>query len=109
MGNFLFKYRGQIPIILYFLVIPFINYTDYHSFSLQIIQQNTILSVLIMFLGLFIRFYTVGKTPGGTSGRNRKKQIAKKLNKKGIYSITRNPLYFGIYNFSVELVYFQNY
>ena len=33
----------------------------------------------------------------GTSGRNRKKQIAKKLNKKGIYSITRNPLYFGNY------------
>lgn len=97
MGEFLFKYRGQIPVLLFLLVIPFIYCTDYSSFSLETIQKNTITSFLISFFGLIIRFYTVGTTPAGTSGRNRKKQIAKKLNKKGIYSTIRNPLYLGNY------------
>ena len=97
MGDFLFKYRGQIPILLFLLVIPFICKTDYSSFSNKTIVTNNIISITISFFGLLIRFYTVGKTPGGTSGRNRSKQIAKKINTKGIYSLTRNPLYFGNY------------
>jgi len=97
MGDFLFKYRGQIPILLFLLVIPFILKTDYTSFSEKTIQINNITSIIISFFGIIIRFYTVGKTPAGTSGRNRNKQIANKLNTKGIYSITRNPLYFGNY------------
>jgi len=97
MGNLLFKYRGQIPVLLFLLVIPFIFQTDYAVFSKTLIQKNNIVSFMISFLGILIRFYTVGKTPAGTSGRNRKKQIATKLNTQGIYSITRNPLYFGNY------------
>ena len=97
MGNFLFKYRGQIPVLLFLLVIPFIFNTDYTSFSKETIQINKTISIIISFFGMSVRFYTVGKTPAGTSGRNRKKQIATKLNTKGIYSITRNPLYFGNY------------
>tara|TARA_A100000164_G_C21861379_1_gene750252 strand:- start:139 stop:855 length:717 start_codon:yes stop_codon:yes gene_type:complete len=97
MGDYLFKYRGQIPSILFLLIIPFIFKTDYSLFSETITQQNKLASFFISFCGIIIRFYTVGKTPGGTSGRNRKKQIAKILNTKGIYSIIRNPLYFGNY------------
>ena len=97
MGDFLFKYRGQIPILLFFIIIPFIFKTDYSSFSNKTIVTNNIISIVISFFGLLIRFYTVGKTPGGTSGRNRSKQIAKKINTKGIYSLSRNPLYFGNY------------
>ena len=97
MGEFLFKYRGQIPVLLFLLVIPFIYKTDYTLFSESIIQKNNIISIIIICFGILIRFYTVGKTPAGTSGRNRQKQIAKKLNTQGIYSITRNPLYFANY------------
>ena len=97
MGDFLFKYRGQIPVLLFLLVIPFIFKTDYSSFSQETIQKNNIISMIISFFGVLIRFYTVGKTPAGTSGRNRKKQIATKLNTQGVYSISRNPLYFGNY------------
>ena len=97
MGDFLFKYRGQIPILLFLLVIPFILKTDYTLFSEKTIQINNTTSIIISFFGIIIRFYTVGKTPAGTSGRNRNKQIANKLNTKGTYSITRNPLYFGNY------------
>ena len=97
MGDYLFKYRGQIPIILFLLIIPFILYNDYSQFTSSVIEKNKIVSFLFSFLGMIIRIYTVGNTPGGTSGRNRKKQIAKKLNTKGVYSISRNPLYFGNY------------
>ena len=94
-GDFLFKYRGQIPILLFIVVVPFINNTSYDNFSSKLIEQNMILSFVISFLGLLIRAYTVGTTPAGTSGRNREKQIAKKLNKTGVYSIVRHPLYLG--------------
>ena len=100
-GDFLFKYRGQIPILFFFIVIPFIYYTDYTNYSKEIINYNMVLSFLISLIGLIIRAYTVGTTPAGTSGRNRKKQIAKTLNKTGIYSIVRNPLYLG--NFLIWL------
>ena len=60
-------------------------------------SQFCILSIIISFFGMSVRFYTVGITPAGTSGRNRSKQIADKLNTRGMYSITRNPLYFGNY------------
>ena len=94
-GNFLFKYRGQIPILLFLIVIPFIYNTDYNDFSKTLIKQNTIISIVISLIGFMIRIYTVGTTPAGTSGRNRDKQIAEKLNKTGVYSIIRHPLYLG--------------
>ena len=48
-------------------------------------------------LGFLIRFYTIGTTPKGTSGRNTKEQIADYLNSTGIYSLVRHPLYLGNY------------
>ena len=41
-GNFLFKYRGQFPVILFLLSIPFIYLTDYRSID------NTLTSILIL-------------------------------------------------------------
>ena len=49
MGDFLFKYRGQIPVLLFFLVIPFICKTDYSSFSNKTIVTNNIISITISF------------------------------------------------------------
>ena len=100
-GNFLFKYRGQIPILMFFIVIPFIYHTEYNIFSDKLLKENMTISFLISCIGFFIRIYTVGTTPAGTSGRNRKKQIAKKLNQTGLYSIVRHPLYLG--NFLIWL------
>ena len=100
-GKFLFRYRGQIPILLFLLVIPFVYYTEYENFSQKLVRENMVVSFLISFAGSMIRVYTVGKTPAGTSGRNRKKQIAKQLNKTGIYSIVRHPLYLA--NFLIWL------
>ena len=96
-GNFLFKYRGQFPIILFFITIPFIFLTDYSSITATNEKIYIIISIVLSLLGFFIRFYTIGTTPKGTSGRNTKKQVAEVLNSTGIYAIVRHPLYLGNY------------
>lgn len=104
-GNFLFKYRGQIPLGIFIIALPVLFLTN-HSLYQQLYFgdlgtcfKNTVLivSLLISFAGFAIRAYTIGTTPRGTSGRNTKKQVAEYLNTKGIYSIVRHPLYLGNY------------
>ncbi len=96
-GNFLFKYRGQFPLVLFALSVPFIYATDYNSISEQFKNYIMNIAVLLSIIGFLIRFYTVGTTPYGTSGRNTSKQVATVLNSTGIYSILRHPLYLGNY------------
>tara|TARA_B100001250_G_scaffold202980_1_gene174062 strand:- start:30712 stop:31455 length:744 start_codon:yes stop_codon:yes gene_type:complete len=96
-GNFFFRYRGQFPILLFILSVPFIYLTDYSNISEQIKSNVLLLAIVLSSLGFLIRFYTIGTTPLGTSGRNTKKQIADALNSTGIYSMVRHPLYLGNY------------
>lgn len=96
-GNVLFKYRGQIPVILFLLAIPVVYYTDYSFLAGNTFLILTILSVFISLLGFIVRIYAIGTTPKGTSGRNREKQVAETLNTAGIYSTVRHPLYLGNY------------
>lgn len=103
-GNFFFKYRGQIPLIVFILGLPFLYFQgkDFYQFLLD---GNSgcfkvcilIVSILLSLAGFCVRAYTIGTTPRGTSGRNRDKQVANTLNTKGIYSIVRHPLYLGNY------------
>ena len=51
--------------------------------------------IVLVGAGLALRAATVGFVPAGTSGRNTKEQAASVLNTKGLYSLTRNPLYFA--------------
>ena len=96
-GNWLFKYRSFLPLI----IIPFLFYCI--SKPLEIYIQPTLLNVglIISYLGELIRIYTVAYVPAGTSGRNTKQQLASTLNKYGIYSAVRHPLYLG--NFFIFL------
>ena len=103
-GSFLFKYRGQVPLVFFLLGLPFIyfgNYSCYWNLTAekQCLFSSIILTVavLVSLLGFIIRAYTIGTTPRGTSGRNTDKQVAEVLNTKGIYSIVRHPLYVGNY------------
>ena len=93
-GNFLFKYRGQFPVFLFILSIPFIYYSSVDNNYLNIYIFS---SITFTVLGFLIRFYTIATTPKNTSGRNTNKQIAETLNTTGIYSIVRHPLYLGNY------------
>ena len=96
-GNFLFKYRGQFPVFLFVLSVPFIYLTDYTLINYKEHNLFMLIAILISILGFFVRFYTIGTTPKGTSGRNTKEQVAEVLNSSGMYSTVRHPLYLGNY------------
>jgi protein-S-isoprenylcysteine O-methyltransferase Ste14 len=98
-GNFLFKYRGTLPLVaLFFGIIV-------HAFEVWELtksgkvgggtEEYTLVCLGVCFLGLFIRILTVGYTPKNTSGRNTEVQLADQLNTSGMYSIVRHPLYVG--------------
>lgn len=98
-GNFLFRYRGQFPILLFLLAIPVVYSTDY-----SVLNSNstfncifTSFAIFISFLGQYIRSVAIGTSHKSTSGRNKHEQIADALNTKGIYSTLRHPLYLGNY------------
>jgi len=96
-GNFLFRYRGQIPVLIFIVCLPVIVFSGNYAIDnvFEIITATG--SVLISACGFLIRIITVGSAPEGTSGRNTQEQIAEQLNTEGIYSIVRHPLYLGNY------------
>jgi protein-S-isoprenylcysteine O-methyltransferase Ste14 len=100
-GNWLFRYRGVLPIIILFIGAYLYLQTEIHPeiFVLEGTPYEVyyeMACLLISLLGLSIRIYTVGYTPANTSGRNAAAgQIADSLNTTGIYSVVRHPLYLG--------------
>lgn len=104
-GAKLFKYRGQIPVLIFVLSLPILFFTNQNLYSSITVASFislvyficTITSVLLVIAGLALRAYTVCTTPKGTSGRNTAKQVADHLNTKGIYSVVRHPLYLANY------------
>ena len=102
-GNWLFKRRGVLPI--------FVLVVGLGIYLLTLEMQGMMFSalapywiyyeffcLLVSLLGVFVRVYTVGHTPANTSGRNTEKQVADSLNKTGIYSTVRHPLYLGTHH-----------
>ena len=72
-------------------------FIDYDQIHLHYIRLFRISSVIICIVGFLVRFYTIGTTPKGTSGRNTQEQVADVLNFDGMYSMLRHPLYLGNY------------
>ncbi|MEO5570538.1 MAG: isoprenylcysteine carboxylmethyltransferase family protein, partial [Bacteroidia bacterium] len=103
-GNYLFKYRGQIPVVLFLLAIPAIALNP--VYNRHFTNAIDYIAALVSAIGFFIRAYTVGTTIEGTSGRNTQNQVAEQLNSKGIYSIVRHPLYLGNYLIWIGIVLF---
>ena len=106
-GNLFFKYRGQIPIILFLFYFPFQYFLGDIAFHTYFKTYGYI-SFFFVILGLYIRFNVIGYTTRGTSGRNRDKQIAESLNTQGMYSIVRNPLYLGNLLIWIGLLLYSN-
>jgi len=106
-GNYLFRNRGHIPVILFVLAVPIIYITDTSYYSRTTILFIQIFSIAVSATGFFIRAVTIGTTPAGTSGRNTKEgQVAEQLNTTGIYSVIRHPLYLGNYLMWIGIVLF---
>lgn len=105
-GNFLFKHRGQIPVILFIMAVPVIFFTDISKLNDWQIYFLNISAIALSVFGFIFRAYAIGSTPKGTSGRNTQNQVAESLNTTGIYSIVRHPLYVGNYFMWIGIVLF---
>jgi len=96
-GNWLFRRRGFLPLLL--LPVPFAALQGFHyparSHGLDLLWEGSCL--LLSIAGLGLRALTIGFSPPGTSGRNRREQVAASLNTTGMYSLVRHPLYLGNY------------
>ena len=92
-GNWLFRYRSYLPIILFPILIYFLYDTSQSKPNTTIL----IISIIISYFGELIRIITAAFVAPGTSGRNTNQQYAITLNTTGIYSTVRHPLYLGNY------------
>jgi protein-S-isoprenylcysteine O-methyltransferase Ste14 len=98
-GNFLFRYRGTLPLIILGVGVSVqayftwkhskANLNEFHSTEYEFICLGVAL------IGLIIRILAVGYAQKNTSGRNTEEQVADSLNTSGMYSIVRHPLYVG--------------
>jgi len=97
-GNYLFKYRGSLPLVILlvglavFVQHAWLNRAEIPTLFDEIYKY---VCLAVSLLGLLVRIYTVGHTPKDTSGRNTSGQLAEVLNTSGIYSTVRHPLYVG--------------
>lgn len=100
-GNWLFRHRGNLPLLMIGIVILCMRKFHYLGYSETLDKLWEAFCFFVCFFGLGIRMFTIGHTPKGTSGRNTREQIADTLNTSGMYSIVRHPLYLG--NFFIWL------
>jgi protein-S-isoprenylcysteine O-methyltransferase Ste14 len=96
-GNQLFRYRGQIPLILVGIAILVIYFNHELTFFEYLFGKKITIGLTLgfIFFGHLIRFLVVGVRGVHTSGQNRHEQVAEMLNTTGLYSIVRHPLYVG--------------
>jgi protein-S-isoprenylcysteine O-methyltransferase Ste14 len=87
LGKFLFKYRSFTPLPL--ILLTFIFFRPVSPEPLW-----TVIGLVVALLGEGIRAISVGYAFSGTSGRESFLK-ADSLNTSGLYSLTRNPLYWG--------------
>jgi len=95
MGNWLFRWRSYLPILMLGLVVITLRHFSYPRGNHGLDQLWEVLCLALSVFGLGIRMYTIGCVPEGTSGRNVRQQRAEMLNVTGMYSIVRHPLYLG--------------
>lgn len=108
-GNWLFRYRGYVPLPFVLLVFYLDARLPASGTGSGWLRYWDVLCFLISLLGQWMRVQTVAFVPEGTSGRNTTTQLANFLNTTGMYAIVRNPLYTG--NFLLGLggvLYVQN-
>ena len=96
-GNWLFRRRGYLPLLLFPLLLVAARRSTYPAGSHGLDLAWEAGCLLLALIGLGLRIGTVGFVPRDTSGRNTGGQLAGSLNTSGFYSVVRHPLYLGNY------------
>ena len=94
-GNWLFRKRGYLPLLLGAVLVPALAEFEFPGGSHSRDLRWEILCLTISLVGLGIRVAVIGYVPAGTAGRNTGEHVAKTLNTSGLYSVVRHPLYLG--------------
>ncbi len=97
-GDFLFRYRSFLPLIILVFGYGVFLQTEYYSSHEESVFEDVydFICLGVSLFGLFIRVIIVGHTPPNTSGRcTEEGQVADSLNTTGMYSMSRHPLYLG--------------
>ncbi len=106
-GNWFFRYRSYLPVILYPLA-TFVLIAEFKQ-DIKLPELSwSIICLSVSLLGLLVRILVIGFTPKGTSGRNTEKQVAETVNTKGIYSVVRHPLYLGNFLMWLGIILYVN-
>lgn len=94
-GNFLFRYRSFLPIVILLAGIYLYVLHAKNDLAFNYIVWEWICFGVCVF-GLLIRVYCIGHSHDNTSGRNTDEgQIADAVNQSGLYAAVRHPLYLG--------------
>jgi protein-S-isoprenylcysteine O-methyltransferase Ste14 len=94
-GRWLFRWRSYLPLLILVPIFASLAYFRYPFGSALLDDIWEWFCLLVGLSGWAVRGVVAGYVPRGTSGRNRKEQVAETLNITGMYSIVRNPLYVG--------------
>jgi protein-S-isoprenylcysteine O-methyltransferase Ste14 len=94
-GRTLFRWRSYLPLVLLPLVAFSLRDAGYPFGSHAWDQVRELGCLLLSLAGLAVRIYTIGTAPEGTSERSTVDPRASELNRTGIYSVVRHPLYIG--------------
>lgn len=94
-GVWLFRRRGYLPLLLFPMLLIAAASAPAPGGSLDAAWEA--LCIALALTGLLVRAATAGFVPRDTSGRNRRQPKAESLNRTGLYSVVRHPLYLGNY------------
>jgi len=100
-GRGLFRWRSYLPLGLIAVIAAALRQFGYPNGSHVLDMWWELICLAVSLTGLAVRILTVGYASRGTSGRNTWRQVAEDLNRTGMYSLVRHPLYLG--NFLMAL------
>lgn len=96
-GFWLFRWRSVLPLLVIALILALMVFDPLAEPAWTDGTPWQLFCVAVSTLGLVVRAATVGCVPHDTSRRSTRERMAAEINRTGMYSVVRHPLYLGNY------------